>query len=59
MIRAEVAGVNTADYIYDTGLSFGADLGHEILDLALTKIDLFPKRHNYNRGDNPDEGVVR
>ena len=55
MIRAEVAGVNTADYIYDTGLSFGADLGHEILDLALTKIDLFPKRHNYNRGDSPKE----
>ena len=55
MIRAEVAGVDTANYIYDTGLTFGADLGHQVLELAMTKIDLFPKRHNYNRGDSPKE----
>jgi hypothetical protein len=55
VIRAEVAGVDTANYIYDTGLTFGADLGHQVLELAMTKIDLFPKRHNYNRGDSPKE----
>jgi hypothetical protein len=55
MIRAEVDGVDTSKYVYDTGLTFGADFGHEVLDLALTQLDLFPKRHNYNRGDNPKE----
>jgi hypothetical protein len=55
MIRAEVEGVDTSQYIYDTGLTFGSDLGHEVLDLALTQPDIFPQRHNYNRGDNPKE----
>jgi hypothetical protein len=55
MIRAEVEGVDTSQYIYDTGLTFGSDLGHKVLDLALTQPDTFPQRHNYNRADNPKE----
>jgi hypothetical protein len=53
MIRAEVAGVDADLYVYDTGLTFGVELGREILGLALTQLDRFPQRHNYNRGDNP------
>lgn len=55
MIRAEVDGVDPSNYIYDTGLAFGADLGHKVLEMTVNNIGAFPKRHNYNRGDNPKE----
>lgn len=55
MIRAEVAGVDTSQYVYDTGLTFGADIGRKVLDLALNQPNIFPQRHNYNRADNPKE----
>jgi hypothetical protein len=50
VIKAEIDGVDTSQYVYDTGLSFGAEFGHKILELALTKPDFFKKRHNYNTG---------
>lgn len=55
MIRAEVEGVDPALYVYDTGLTFAADFGREVLSLAKTNLALFPKRNNYNKADNPKE----
>ena len=55
MIRAEIDGVDTSQYVYDTGLTFGSNFGKEILQLALTQPELFPIRNNYNRADNPKE----
>ena len=52
MIRAEVIDVDTSHYVYDTGLSFGAEFGHKVLELALKHPQLFEKRHNYKRGEN-------
>lgn len=55
MIKAMMSGVDTSKYIYDTGLTFGDVLGEEILSRALLTPNIFPKRHNYNRGDDPKE----
>jgi hypothetical protein len=59
MIRSDIAGVDPDLYVYDTGLTFGTELGREMLDLALAQPDLFPRRHNYNRADNPRELMQR
>ncbi len=55
MIRAEVPGIDTSRYVFDTGLDFGAEFGRRILEMANTKLDEFPRRHNYNKADNPRE----
>lgn len=55
MIRAEVAGVDPSHYVFDTGLTFGADFGRELLELAKTRLEEFPRRFNYNKADNPKE----
>ena len=55
MIRAEVPGIDPSIYVYDTGLDFGVDFGQKILDLALTSPEMFPRRHNYNKANNPRE----
>ena len=55
MIRAEVPGIDTSQYVFDTGLDFGADFGRRVLEMTNTKLDEFPRRHNYNKADNPRE----
>lgn len=55
MIRSEVPGVDPSTYVYDTGLDFGVDFGRRILDLALASPEMFPRRNNYNKANNPRE----
>lgn len=55
MIKTVVAGVDSAKYIYDTGLTFGADLGAEVLNKALTALDMFERRYNYSPLDDPKQ----
>lgn len=55
MIRTEVAGVDASHYVYDTGLTFAADFGEELLELVKTRLVEFPQRFNYNKADNPKE----
>ena len=55
MIRAEADNTDTATYVYDTGLTFGQGFGERILRLASARLELFPRRNNYNRADNPKE----
>ena len=55
MIRAEIAGVDPAHYVYDTGLTFAADFGRTLLDTVKTRLVEFPRRFNYNKADNPKE----
>lgn len=57
-------GANSDQYVYDTGLDFGASFGRDILSMALANIEAFPRRNNYNKADNPRElmkvtGVTR
>jgi hypothetical protein len=57
-------GADSSQYVYDTGLDFGADFGREILALAQADLGTFPRRNNYNKADNPRElmkitGVAR
>lgn len=47
------ADVNPDMYVYDTGLHFGSDLGREVLQLARNSLDMFPRRHNFERLDDP------
>lgn len=53
MIRAEIDGIDTSKYIYDTGLTFGVQFGEKILDKIKTNLDEFPIKHNFDRGHNP------
>jgi hypothetical protein len=55
MIRAEIEGVDTSQYVYDTGLTFASDFGSEVLELAKSRLEEFPRRFNYNKADNPKE----
>jgi hypothetical protein len=50
-------GENPDHYIYDTGLSFGAEFGREVLELALSSPETFPRRHNFKRADSPKEMI--
>lgn len=55
MIRAETDDVDTSQYVYDTGLTFASDFGAEILALAKSRLEEFPRRFNYNKAENPKE----
>lgn len=55
MIRAEVEGVDPSHYVYDTGLTFADSFGKSLLRTAMTDLSRFPRRHNYNKADNPKE----
>ena len=57
MIRSLVSGVCADKYCYDTGLSFGEDFGHHVLSLAISNPEIFPRRHNYERVDDPKKMV--
>jgi hypothetical protein len=57
MIRTVASGVSSEKYCYDTGLSFGEDFGRNILSLAMSKPETFPRRNNYKRVDDPKEMV--
>lgn len=55
MIRAEVEDVDTAKYVYDTGLTFASSFGEVVLELAKNRLVEFPRRLNYNKANNPKE----
>ena len=57
MIRAEVAGIDPTNYVYDTGFSFANAFGKDVLQLALSNLEMFPQRYNYNKATDPKELV--
>ena len=50
-------GADADKYVYDTGLDFGAEFGREILELALSQPEHFPRRNNFKRADSPKEMI--
>ena len=50
-------GANADQYVFDTGLDFGSEFGREILQLALSQPEMFPRRHNFKRADSPKEMI--
>lgn len=55
MIQTHQPEVDPAQYVYDTGLTFGRDFGAEILARALLGATEFPRRNNYKTLHEPKE----
>lgn len=57
MVRSEIDKLDASPYCFDTGLTFGADFGREVLKLAKSNIQAFPQRRNYKAVHEPKEMV--
>ena len=55
MIKSILPDVDQGLYCYDTGLTFGLDVGLEILKQVDVDETYFPRRHNYNHGTDPKQ----
>lgn len=53
MIKAIIDGINPDKYIYDTGLDFGVDVGHELLEKAINNVEVFERRYNFYYPESP------
>lgn len=54
-VKSTIPGVDVDVYCYETGLSFGMDFGREMLSAVLVDEGRFPKRVNYNKGNDPKQ----
>jgi len=53
MIHTHAHDADTDKYVYDTGLNFGVDFGLKLLDMALNNLNMFPRRSNFKKPDDP------